>query len=153
MTLSPQTSPRNRLPWLIVMVLSMLAAIAAAATLVYLLLDQDDGEDFIRPVIEFSNISEGDTLPLEEQIITVRATHDTGIDSIRFFLSGGDQVFDSDTGGAVEIEASFPFMPGEPGQYTLVAEAIAVDGTASDQLQISVTVADDGAGSSASALR
>ena len=147
------TEPPRRI-WLFVMIACLIIAIVSAVTLVALLLTDDDegvpdaipivGDDddpeFERPVLEFTELEDGDTVPLEPQGIEVRVTHPTGVDSVQFFIEGTTQIFTATAGGSTDTTVQFPFVPEETGDYTLVVEATAVDGTAAEPIDITVTV-------------
>ena len=146
-------SPPSRF-WLVVMIACLVIAVVSAVTLVVLLLtdddegvpdaiplvgDDDDG-DFERPVLEFTELEDGDTVPLEPQGIEVRVTHPVGVESAQFYIEGTTQVFTATGGGSTDTTVQFPFVPEEPGEYTLVAEATAVDGTAAEPIDVTITV-------------
>lgn len=149
-----ESAERPRNIWLFVMIACLIVAIVSAVTLVVLLLTDDDegipdaiplvGDDdddeFERPVLEFTELEEGDTVPAEPQGIEVRATHPVGVDSVQFFVEGSPEVFTSTAAGNTDIVLQFPFVPESPGDYTFVVEATAVDGTAAEPIEITVTV-------------
>jgi hypothetical protein len=147
---------RSRLPWLVFMVVCIVAAIAAAATLVVLLLSDDDegipdaipvigddDEDFDRPRVRFVELEDGDVLPLAPQIIRVVAAHPEGVETVSFFIEGDDEVVTANTGGGTDNEVSFPFDPQEEGDYVLVTEATASDGTVSEPVEVEITVEEE----------
>jgi hypothetical protein len=148
------TPARSRNLWFFVMIACLVVAIVSAATLVVLLLTDDDegvpdaipivgdddDEDFERPVLEFTELEDGDTVPLEPQGIEVRVTHPLGVDSVQFYIEGTSQVLTATGGGSTDTTVQFPFVPEEPGEYTLVTEATAVDGTAAEPIDVTITV-------------
>jgi hypothetical protein len=145
------------------MIACLVVAIVSAVTLVVLLLSDDDegvpdsipllgdddDEDFERPLLEFTELQDGDTVPLEPQGIEVRATHPLGVDSVQFFIEGTTEIFTATGGGSTDTTVQFPFVPEEPGEYTLVVEATAVDGTAAEPIEVTVTVEEGEADSEA----
>jgi hypothetical protein len=144
------TAPQPRRFWLFFMVACLALAAVAVAVLIGLIVtdgdlfggDDDDDDTIVRPTVEFVDLEDGDLLPFADQTITVRVAHPDGVESARFFVRGRQQVFDADAGDAEETDVTFPFRPDATGEYTLVTEATAVDGTVSDQVEVTVTVSD-----------
>ncbi|MEX2236494.1 MAG: hypothetical protein WEB00_02995 [Dehalococcoidia bacterium] len=153
-------SSGRSLPWLVLMFICLAAAVAAAALLVSFVLtdddddvvnalpivgDDDDAAQFVRPEIEFVEIEDGDMLAAEPQVIEVHVSHPEGVAEVRFFVEGGTEVLNSQVSGSdgdavTDTVVQFPFIPEETGEFVLVAEATATDGTVANPAEVSVTI-------------